>query len=63
MEIILGAAFPFPCVYCTGKIVFNHELSIDLMWLEGHPILHVVDTHTHFMNANILRSEKAEDIV
>lgn len=30
------------------KIVFNHEIAMDLMWLEKVPVLHVVDTHTNF---------------
>ena len=36
-------------------MIFNHEFAIDLIWLEG-PILHIVDTHTHFPNAVALKS-------
>lgn len=42
--------------------MFNHELALDLMWIEENPILHVMDTHTHFQSAYVLRSKRAEDI-
>jgi hypothetical protein len=30
------------------KLVFNDELSMDLLWIDGEPALHVVDTATRF---------------
>lgn len=35
--------------------VFNHELALDLMWLDSNPVLHVVDTHTLFLRHIIAR--------
>lgn len=35
---------------------------MDLIWLDGAPILHIVDTHTHYQNAVFIRSNRAEDI-
>lgn len=54
--------FRFRASIGPDQIVFNHEIAIDLMWLEGNPVLHVVDTHTHFQNATVLRSKRTEDI-
>jgi hypothetical protein len=31
-----------------NKLVFNDELSLDILWLNGEPALHVVDTATRF---------------
>lgn len=36
-----------------NDIIFNHELAMDLLWLEGIPVLHIVDTHTNIQNAII----------
>lgn len=44
------------------RIVLNHELAIELVWLEGSPILLVVDTHTSFQNDTILRGKRAIDV-
>lgn len=33
------------------QTLFNHELAINPIRLEGTPILHIVDTHTKFQNA------------
>lgn len=43
-------------------IVFNHEIVVDLFWLEGRPVLHVVDTNTCFQGADVLRSKSAEEV-
>ncbi len=32
----------------NSRIVFNQVLALDLVWIEGNPVLHVVDTQTHF---------------
>jgi hypothetical protein len=43
-------------------IVFNHELALDLMYLERLPVLHVVDTQTHFSSAVFLYGETVEEV-
>jgi hypothetical protein len=43
-------------------IVFNHELALDLMYLERLPVLHVVDTQTHFTSATFLYGESVEAV-
>ena len=45
-----------------GRIVFNEEVPLDLMWLEGKAILHVVDCHTHFNSASALIGHSVEDV-
>lgn len=54
--------FRFRAALPPDQVVFNHEVAIDLMWLEGNPTLHVVDTHTHFQNTVVLRSRSTRDI-
>lgn len=44
------------------KIIFNEEISLDLMWLGKRPVLHVVDTHTNFGSASFLRGQSAEQV-
>eukprot|EP00171_Calliarthron_tuberculosum_P003208 IDg3208t1 len=38
-------------------IRFNHQLALDLMWIESNPVLHVVDTHTHFSELRLTPTE------
>ena len=45
-----------------SKCFFNHELALDLMWLDGRPVLHVVDTHTHFSSALFLNGKSTKDV-
>lgn len=52
----LRAALPL------GRIIFNHELAFDLIWLEKNPVLHIVNTHKHFQNDVLIRSKRAEDV-
>lgn len=44
------------------EIIFNHEVSIDLLWLDIQPVLRVVCTHTHPGNAVWIKSKTAERI-
>jgi len=45
-----------------ADIQFNQEVAIDLMYLNKHAVLHVVDTQTHFMSADFLRGGTVEDV-
>lgn len=42
--------------------MFNHKLTMDLMWLKGNPVLHAVGTHTHFSAAVFIMGKRAKDI-
>lgn len=46
----------------TDAIVFNREISLDLMKLGGRTALHIVDTGTHFGAAKILQSEDVNSV-
>ena len=43
-------------------IVFNQKLAIDLMFLNKQPVLHVVDTQTHFSAAMFLREQSTDAV-
>ena len=44
------------------KFIFSEEVAIDLMWLEGKAILHVVDCRTHFNSASQFKGHSVEDL-
>lgn len=37
------------------RLVFKQSISIDLLWLDEKPVLHVIDGHTNFRNGLFLR--------
>jgi hypothetical protein len=41
-------------------IIFNQDLALDLMWLDGQATLHIVDTRTYFSSAAILKRQTVE---
>lgn len=41
-------------------LVFNEELSLELMWLNGKAVLHIVDTATGFNAAEPLRANPSK---
>lgn len=43
-------------------IKLNHEFSVDLIWLRGNSLPHIVDTNTRFQNAILLKSEPAQEV-
>ena len=45
----------------TGPLRFNHTLAVDVMYLDGRPVLHAVDEATHFCSAIFLRKVSAEE--
>jgi hypothetical protein len=44
-------------------IVFDHEMALDLMYLEGLPVLHVVDTQKNFSSAVFVYGETVEEVL
>lgn len=44
------------------QLVFNEELSMDLMWLDGKAVLHMVDTATGFNAAETLPGQSVEHV-
>ena len=47
-------------VSMSNDIAFNHEVIVDLLWLEGKPILLVRDRGAHYSAAKFLVDESAE---
>lgn len=54
--------FRFTASLGPQQLLLNHEVGVDLMWLDGNHVLHVVDTPTHYQDVIVLRSKRAEDI-
>lgn len=52
----------FKAILPPERLVFNNAISIDIVWINDYPVLHVIDDHTGFRNAVFLRSKSAEDI-
>ncbi|PXF39742.1 hypothetical protein BWQ96_04444 [Gracilariopsis chorda] len=46
----------------ADNLVFNQELSLDLFWLDGKAVLHVVDRGTGFSNAVFLKRHSVNDV-
>ena len=44
------------------KVIFNREVALDLMWLDGKAILHVVDIDTSFNSAHFLKGQTVEHV-
>jgi Reverse transcriptase (RNA-dependent DNA polymerase) len=49
-------------VSIPGDCIFNQTVAMDLMWLEGRAVLHVVDTSLHFNSAAFLMAQTVEGI-
>jgi hypothetical protein len=45
-----------------GKLVFNDELSMDILWLDGEPALYVVDVATRFGAVVFLEGQDVEHV-
>lgn len=44
------------------EIIFNRELSIDLLWPSHKPVLHIADMETGFQNEIYIRNRTAENL-
>lgn len=42
------------------EIAFNKELPIYHVWLDGHPVLHVIDTYMNFHAAAYVTDKSAD---
>ena len=43
-------------------LVFNSEVVVDIIWIQGRCVLHVVDRATHFQAARFLKDDSSESI-
>ena len=46
----------------NDKVIFNREISLDLMWLDKKAVLHIADTDTHFSSATFLTGQTVEKV-
>lgn len=46
----------------TDEIVFNEEVAMDLMWMEGRAIMNIVDALTYYQNAVLLKRQSTGDV-
>lgn len=44
------------------RIVLNQVISIDLLWLQERPLLHIIDDHTGFRSAAFLKHKSASNV-
>jgi len=53
-------------VSLPDKFIFNQELALDLMYIENKPLLHIVDTQTHFekrcIPPGLILRDRLEDV-
>lgn len=47
--------FRFRSSLPLDELRFNYEVSMDLLWLESGPVIHIVCTQTNFQGAAVLR--------
>lgn len=52
--------FRFPASIPNEKIILNRELLLDLIWLDGKAVLHVLVNETGFQNERFIRNKTAE---
>lgn len=55
-KICLRAIIP------PDQVLFNHEIAMELLWVEPRPVLHLVSIHTSFQSATVLRSNNGKEI-
>jgi hypothetical protein len=46
----------------TRDLGFGEELHMDLMWLDGKPVLHVTDVAAKYSSASVLENESAVNV-
>jgi hypothetical protein len=49
-------------VSIPDEIIFNRELALDLMYLDGQAVLHIVDLSTRFSSAVFLQDQSTESV-
>ena len=54
--------FRFRASIPDNDIVYNHELELYLLWLNGIPALNVVDTHNSFQNSIFVEDKTPEGL-
>lgn len=59
---IKHAPLRFRVSFGSGNVRFNERIIIDIMYIDGDPILHIVDEGTHFSAARFLPNARTDTI-
>ena len=54
--------FVYKVSMLTDELMFNHEIEVDLFWIEGNTVLHIIDRGTRYSVARFVTSQSAENI-
>ena len=46
----------------TANMRFNHEVQVDTMWINSKPVVHMVDTATHFTAARFINNQSSMEV-
>lgn len=46
----------------TDDMIFNHRVQVDTMFLDGRPVIHLVDLETQFFAAAFIKSQSTDEI-
>lgn len=52
-------SFSFRTTIPKDEIIFTRKIAMGLMWLNGQPLLNVLDTETIFQNAIFIKGKTA----
>lgn len=52
----------FKAVIKPEKLGFNYKISMNVMRIDGIPIIYIVHTHTSFHNVTLLCDKKTKEI-
>ena len=52
----------FKVTFGADSVQFNEEVVIDIMYLDGKPVIHLVDTETHFGAARFLSDQSTDTV-
>ncbi len=50
-------SFDFRVSLPMDDIVFNHEIEVDVMWIDGDPVLHIIDRGTRYSVAKFMANQ------
>ena len=46
----------------TDDLKFNHNVQVDTMFINGRPVIHIVDQATHFSSAAFLKNQSSKEV-
>ena len=52
----------FKVYFPESEIYFNHEIEVDLMWVDSHPVLNVINSGTRYSVVTFLENMTEEHV-